>query len=149
MDLYIGTLKKLGTVKTLDFSKLTSFQLFILNWVGIEVVFKSSQLSHPLAALLFINAVKLKIIERSFQSLVFKTVKLPRIATRARLVVCPDSLNAHTAKSVSTAGGLVGLSKDQQTHRTLTLNSFWRLLHEFTVKSTLLVRHERLRFQIT
>ena len=83
----------------------------MFGWVDVEVVVQLSQLSLPLAALLFVSALDFEVIQRSFQSFVFKGIE-SLITARTRFVILFDFLNAVLTECISTAGSLVGLSKN-------------------------------------
>ena len=55
------------------------------------------------------------------------------VACRAGLVGSFDSMNTLLTEVLPIAGGLVGLSENQQTDGTVTLKSFGRLLYKFTL----------------
>ena len=68
--------------------------------------------------------------ERSLETLVGEIIKVV-LTARAWLLISLDPLNADLAVAIATAGDLVGLTENQQTHWTLTLNYLWRTLNKF------------------
>ena len=73
------------------------------------MVVKLSQLSLPLATLIFIGTADLKIIKGTLQPFVKETVKVLGLAAWTWITPGFDLLYAHLTEAVSTAGGLVGL----------------------------------------
>ena len=143
MSFDIGAYKQFGAVSTLSFGELAAiFLLILLQWVCVKVIFKLSQLSLPLAALGAINTLDFELVQRPSQSFVWEAVGYVGLATGAEKLFLFDFLNAHLTEAISTAGNLVGLSENLQTHWTVTLNCSRRLLYKFTIKSTEEICHD-------
>ena len=102
----------------------------MLRWVDIEVTLQLTKFSNPLAALLAVATVYLEARKRLLETLVGIIIKDIVLTARARLLVSLDLLNAGLTVAIATAGDLVGLTENQQTHWTLTLNNLWRTLNK-------------------
>ena len=111
----------------------------MLRWVNI-VTLQLTKLSGPLAAFLAVTAEYLEAREKSLETLVREIIKVV-LTARAWLLVSLDPFNAGLAVAIATAGDLVGLTENQQTHWTLTLNYLWRTLNKLTVITSTLVSH--------
>jgi predicted anti-sigma-YlaC factor YlaD len=61
------------------------------------------------------------------------------LTARAWLLVSLDPLNAGLAVAIATAGDLVGLTENQQTHRALTLNLLGRALNKLEIKTSCII----------
>ena len=101
----------------------------VLRWLDIEVTLQLTKLSSPLAAFLAVAAEYFETRERSLETLVGEIIKVV-LTARAWLLVSLDPRNADLAVAIATGGDLVGLTENQQTHWTLTLNYLWRTLNE-------------------
>jgi hypothetical protein len=101
-----------------------------LRWVDIEVTLQLTKFSSPLAAFLVVATEYLETRKRSLETLVGKIIKGVVLTARAWLLVSLDPLNAGLAVAIATAGDLVGLTENQQTHWTLTLNYLRRTLNK-------------------
>ena len=112
-----------------------------MRWVDVEVILQLTNLSSPLAAFLVVAAEYFEAKERSLETLVGEIIKVI-LTARAWLLVSLDLPNAGLAVAIATAGDLVGLTENQQTYWTLTLNYLWRTLNELTVKTSMLVTTE-------
>ena len=66
MELDAGALDKIKAVNTFHLYELTFLLLFLLCWARVEMVIQLAQLSHPLAALVFVGTVHLEFVECSF-----------------------------------------------------------------------------------
>ena len=78
----------------------------------------------------------LEIIQCLLHTLVFKVRKLPCLATGAWPIVALDFFQASFAEVLATACGLVGLSQDVETDRTLCCEDLGRRLHKLTLKTS-------------
>jgi hypothetical protein len=103
------------------------------------MVVKFPQLSCPLTAFVFVCAADLVVIQYPLQFLIGKQGEIFCITYWAGLVGIFDSMNTLLTEVLPTAGGLVGLSENYQTDRTLGLNSSGRLLYKFTLITTLII----------
>jgi len=119
VSVHIATLEVLTTMGAGNCSKLTANKLLAQFWVQIQVLIQFSQLPRPFAATLLMSAINTKLIQRSSQSFVRKSVEVRYVACWTRFFVRLDAFNARSAETVSTTGHLERFAKDEQTDGTV------------------------------
>ncbi len=107
-----------ASIDAIDLDKLTSIELFLWQWICVEVLIKLSQFSRPLTPVFLVATANFQTVERLFQTFIGKTRKF-LVTSWARFLNCFDVLNTSFAKLLSTACDLVRLSNDLETNWTL------------------------------
>ncbi len=120
---------------TVDDCQAASIELFLWQWICVEVLIKLSQFPRPLTPVFLVATSNFQAIERLLVSRVREIGETFCVASWTRLVFDLDSLDTSFAVLLSTTWNLIWFSNNLETNWTTSLEMFrWRL-EKLAVKS--------------
>jgi hypothetical protein len=135
VDGYVASLETLpAIVHAFYLNKLTGTERILWREIWVQVQFKLSQFSLPIATSAFVSAPNFKMSQVSLQPVITYESEIGLVAQRTWLIVFFYSLDTLTTELLSArTADEAGLSQDEQTDGAFGLNGRRRRLDKLTV----------------